>query len=75
MNEMTCGQVEDLLPELLDGKVEASTLDDAIHHIANCEACTFTKGQYDNMQALYRQYGQLELPEEARSRIRALLSN
>ena len=72
---MTCGQVEDLLPELLDGKVEASVLDDTLHHIANCEACTFTKGQYDNMQALYRDHGSLKLPDDARERIRAELAD
>ena len=75
MNEMTCDQVEDLLPEILDGNLEQAALDAAVHHIATCEACTFTKGQYDNMQALYRDHGSLKLPDDARERIRAELAD
>ena len=73
MSEMTCDQVEDLLPEILDGNLDKSVLDDAVHHIATCDACTFTKGQYDNMQSLYRRHGALRLPDDARARIRASL--
>lgn len=73
MTEMTCDQVEDLLPELLDGVVDTDQLDAAVDHIAKCEACTFTKGQYDSMQSLYQQHGALKLPNEARTRIRATL--
>ena len=73
MTQLTCGQVEDLLPELLDGTVDSQILDDAVGHIAVCDACTFTKGEYDNLQALYRDHGALKLPDDARRRIRALL--
>lgn len=75
MTEMTCDQVEDLLPELLDGIVESDQLDAAVDHIAKCEACTFTKGQYDSMQSLYRQHGALKLPDDARARIRSALAD
>ena len=75
MDDMTCDQVEDLLPELLDGAVEAHVLDSAVHHIATCDACTLTKGQYDSMQALYRNHGALRLTDETRTRIRASLEN
>lgn len=73
MSEMTCDQVEDLLPEILDGTLSPGLIDEAVHHIANCDACTFTKGQVDKMQALFRDHGSLRLPEPARARIRATL--
>lgn len=72
---MTCDQVEDLLPDLLDGTVSTDQLDRAVYHIDKCEACTFTKGQFDAMQALYSKHGGLRLPDDARERIRAVLES
>ena len=75
MTQLSCGQVEDLLPEILDGSVTPDVLDAAVGHIATCEACTFTKGEYDNLQALYRDHGALKLPDDARKRIWAMLDD
>lgn len=70
---ITCGHLEEMLPELVDGQLSGSDMDDALDHLATCDSCRLTVDQLGAVGRLYRQQGRLRLPDEARLRILSVL--
>ncbi len=73
MTDLTCDELDALLPEFLDGTVTDDQRDAALAHLATCDACTVVITEMRGVGALFRQHGRLQLPDAARARIRAQL--
>ncbi len=70
---ITCNQLDVLLPEFLDGTLTADEEAAAAEHLATCKACALEIEQLEGVTRLYREYGALRLPDDARARILAVL--
>jgi len=66
---LTCDQLEAVLPELLDGSPDGATQARAAEHLATCDRCRLTVEETGEVRSLGRAHGRLRLPDEARRRI------
>jgi anti-sigma factor RsiW len=73
VNDLTCDQLDALLPELFDGALDAVAEAAAAAHLATCDACSVVVDGIERVGELGREYGRLALPGPARDRIRAVL--
>ena len=74
MSSLTCDQLDVLLPEFLDGKLQPDQELAAAEHLATCDDCRVQVSELEGVGELYRRHGRLTLPPEARERIRSLLA-
>ncbi len=70
---MTCDQLDALLPEFFDGSLTAELETAAADHLATCSDCRTVISELEGVGSLYRTHGRLDLPEDARERIRHTL--
>lgn len=73
MNRLTCDQLDALLPEFFDGALDAADEAAAAEHLATCDACRMVVNDLDRVGELAREHGRVQLPPEARARIRSML--
>lgn len=73
MTELTCDQLDALLPELFDGRLSADIEAAALRHLATCNQCRIVVDDLERIGEMYREHGRLTLPDDARERIRAIL--
>lgn len=66
---LTCDQLDTLLPEFMDGSLTLEQQDAAAEHLASCDECRVVVEDLRGVGALYREHGRLELPDDARERI------
>lgn len=66
---VTCNELDVLLPEFLDGKLTVDQEAAAAEHLATCKACSLEINELEGVTRLYKEYGALKLPDEARQRI------
>ncbi len=71
--ELTCEQLDAMLPEFFDGTLGSETEAAAAAHLATCDACRVVVHDLERVGELARSHGRLQLPDEARGRIRSLL--
>ncbi|GMQ94362.1 MAG: hypothetical protein BMS9Abin12_1850 [Acidimicrobiia bacterium] len=70
---LSCDDLDAMLPEFLDGSVSKDEEVLAAEHLATCEACTAELSELQSVTQLYRTHGTMQLPDEARERISAVL--
>jgi len=75
MAELSCDQMEDLVPELLDGSLPSSLVDDMLAHLAGCDACRVVVDQLTGVRTLAERHGRVELAPDAKERIRRSLAD
>jgi len=68
--KIECAQLAVLLPEFFDGTLSEEESDAALDHLATCDACRLTVDELEGVRTLASEHGRLELPEEAKDRIR-----
>jgi anti-sigma factor RsiW len=66
---VTCNELDVLLPEFLDGTLTPEQEAAAAQHLATCRACALEISELEGVTRLYKEYGALKLPEDARKRI------
>ena len=66
---VTCNELDVLLPEFLDGKLTPEQETAAAEHLATCKACSLEINELEGVTRLYKKYGALKLPDDARERI------
>jgi predicted anti-sigma-YlaC factor YlaD len=71
--KLTCDRLDALLPEFFDGTLDPVTEGAAADHLATCTACRIVVDDLGRVGELARDHGRLELPDEARRRIRRLI--
>jgi len=69
VTDLTCDELDALLPEFLDGELTPEQHDAALEHLATCNACRIVVTDLREVGALYREHGRLHLPEDTRRRI------
>lgn len=74
MTELTCDQLDALLPELFDGRLAADIEGAALHHLATCSQCRLVVDDLERIGDMYREHGRLTLPDVVRARIRGILA-
>ena len=72
--KLTCDQLEHVLSELLDGEPDEALEAAAGSHLATCDSCRVVVEDTQQIRRTSREYGRLQLPAEARNRIREALS-
>lgn len=65
-----CDQLADLLPEFFDGSLSEDQSDAALDHLATCNTCRLTIDELEGVRTLAGEHGRLELPPDAKERIR-----
>lgn len=65
---VTCDQLDAMLPEFFDGKLEQETLDAALDHLSTCDSCRLTVDELRSVGELYRQHP-LRMSDEAKAKI------
>ena len=73
MNEITCDELDALLPEFFDGDLAPDASAVAAQHLATCGACRIVVNDLERVGELARRHGRLELPPDAKARIRGVL--
>ena len=73
MTDLTCDQLDALLPEFFDGHLPDDTQEAAARHLATCDHCRVVVDDLGKVSALGREHGRLTLSDEARARIRSAL--
>jgi anti-sigma factor RsiW len=66
---VTCNELDVLLPEFLDGTLTPDQEAAAAEHLATCRACSLEVNELEGVTSLYKEFGALTLPEDARRRI------
>jgi anti-sigma factor RsiW len=66
---VTCNELDVLLPEFLDGRLTPDQEAAAAEHLATCRACALEISELEGVTRLYKEYGALKLPDDARRRI------
>jgi anti-sigma factor RsiW len=66
---VTCSELDVLLPEFLDGSLTVGQEAAAAEHLATCRACALEVNELEGVTRLYKEYGTLKLPDDARNRI------
>jgi anti-sigma factor RsiW len=70
---VTCNELDVLLPEFLDGTLTADQESAATEHLATCKACALEINELEGVTRLYKEFGALTLPDDARERILSAL--
>jgi anti-sigma factor RsiW len=70
---VTCNELDVLLPEFLDGSLTVEQEAAAAEHLATCQACALEVNELEGVTRLYKEYGALKLPDDARNRIMGTL--
>lgn len=65
---LSCEQLDALLPEFFDGALVDPALTDALDHLATCDSCRLTVAELRSVGDLYREH-RLAIPEDSRARI------
>jgi len=73
VNQLTCDQLDAMLSEFFDGTLTEAEEAAAAEHLATCDACRVVVHDLDRVGELARAHGRLELPPDAKARIRAIL--
>jgi predicted anti-sigma-YlaC factor YlaD len=68
--KIDCDQLADMLPEFFDGSLSEEQSDSALDHLATCDACRLTVDELEGVRTLASEHGRLEMPSDARERIR-----
>lgn len=68
--KIECDQLASLLPEFFDGTLSTEQADAALDHLATCESCRLTVDELEGVRTLASEHGRLELPPDAKDRIR-----
>ena len=71
---VTCNELDVLLPEFLDGSLTADQEAAAAEHLATCKECALEISELEGVTRLYKEYGALKLPDDARKRIISALN-
>ena len=66
---LSCDDLDAMLPEFLDGSVSTEEETLAAEHLATCEECTAELNELETVTRLYREHGTMHLPDDARKRI------
>lgn len=72
---LTCDQVEQMMPELMDGELSIEDASAAAQHLATCDECRIVAGELSSVQKLSRRHGRLAMDPAARERIRQAIEN
>jgi anti-sigma factor RsiW len=72
---ISCDQLDSLLPAVFGGGLSVEDEAAAAEHLATCNHCRVTVSDLEHVGDLGRRHGKLELPLEAKVRIRALLGD
>lgn len=72
---ITCDRLDSMLPDLFSGDLTPAEEEAAAEHLATCNHCRVTVSDLEQVGDLGRRHGKLELPLEAKVRIRALLGD
>lgn len=72
---ISCDQLDSLLPDVFGGDLSAEDEAAAAEHLATCNHCRVTVSDLEHVGDLGRRHGKLELPLEAKVRIRTLLGD
>jgi len=70
---VTCDQLEMLLPEFFDGALTAEQEAAAADHLATCTDCRTVVSELEDVTSLSHTHGRLQLPDDAKARIREAL--
>lgn len=70
---ITCDHLDSMLPDLFSGDLKPRDEEAAAEHLATCNHCRVTVSDLEQVGDLGLRHGKLELPLEAKVRIRALL--
>jgi predicted anti-sigma-YlaC factor YlaD len=73
--ELTCEDLEALLPEMMDGQLGLETEEKAVTHLATCDSCRVIVDGVNRVRAAAREHGRATMPEEARARIRKMIQS
>jgi anti-sigma factor RsiW len=73
VTELTCDELDALLPELFDGRLSPEMESASLRHLATCDQCRIVVVDLERVGEMYREHGRLTLPDDARARIRAIL--
>lgn len=73
--ELSCEQLEELLPEMMDGSMPQPTEEAAATHLATCESCRLIFDETQQIRRVAHDLGRAVLPDAARSRIKAYLDS
>lgn len=65
---LTCEQLDGMLPDLFDGQLGDTDLDEALAHLTTCDSCRLTVDELRSVGELYRAH-RLRLPDDVRARI------
>jgi len=71
---VSCNELDVLLPEFLDGTLTPDQEAAAAEHLATCNACALEVNELEGVTRLYKEYGALQLPDDARKRIMGALN-
>lgn len=74
MTDLTCDQLDAMLPEFFDGELPEATQEAAARHLATCDHCRVVVDDLGKVSALGREHGRLRLSDEARTRIKRALA-
>lgn len=66
---LSCDELDAMLPEFMDGTLTAEQEGAAAAHVATCDMCRLEITSLRGVGELYRSHGRHELSEEARGRI------
>jgi len=72
---ITCDQLDSMLPDLFSGDLHPEDEETAAEHLATCDHCRITVSDLEQVGDLGRRHGRLELPAQAKVRIRTLLED
>jgi anti-sigma factor RsiW len=67
---LTCEDLEALLPEMMDGLVDADSQEEAAAHLATCDSCRLVVDETNQLRMAAREHAKLKMPEDVRARIR-----
>ena len=73
--KITCTQLDAMLPDMFSGELAPDAEAAAAHHLATCDECRITVSDLEQVGALGELHGKLELPSDAKNRIRRLLAD
>lgn len=72
---MNCDDLLKQLNEYVDGSVEPGVCDEFRAHLKDCNPCQVVVDSIRNTIRLYKDGKEIELPEECRSKLHALLKS
>jgi len=70
---MKCGEMLGALSDYIDGELEARLCAEIEAHMRDCPDCQIMVDTLRKTVVLYRQHGHVEVPDDVRSRLYAVL--